>query len=234
MFSLYLSSRYVFFSLGFASILSLFFFSSLPFASLAASAQHSNSIISVCVNRGWSSWRGLGEWRARGQGLLGGSDQTSKHRVKHSWLRGTASFKAPLYYILNPVVNHIYFLLLLHLFNEPFEGYWSLPCFTTVLQTPQEPQDSQLHENDSKTIIQSLNRPCLSNLCWKKKSYSIYAPPSLSLWLSFSFCSVFGEEKFNFKIITDPADLMKFVQHLRESNQKVSIFESGHRLSASI
>ncbi|XP_051752586.1 protein OS-9 isoform X1 [Ctenopharyngodon idella] len=46
-------------------------------------------------------------------------------------------------------------------------------------ETPQEPQDSQLHEND-----------------------------------------IFGEEKFNFKIITDPADLMKFVQHLRESNQK--------------
>ncbi|XP_049335070.1 protein OS-9 isoform X2 [Astyanax mexicanus] len=31
---------------------------------------------------------------------------------------------------------------------------------------------------------------------------------------------LFGEEKFNFKIITDPADLMKFVQHLRESNKK--------------
>uniref|UniRef100_A0A3Q4C145 Endoplasmic reticulum lectin n=1 Tax=Mola mola TaxID=94237 RepID=A0A3Q4C145_MOLML len=27
-------------------------------------------------------------------------------------------------------------------------------------------------------------------------------------------------EKFNFKIITDPADLMKFVQHLKESNKK--------------
>lgn len=141
----------------------------------------------MCVNRGWSSWRGLGEWRARGQGLLGGSDQTSKHRVKHSWLRGTASFKAPLYYILNPVVNHIYFLLLLHLFNEPFEGYWSLPCFTTVLQTPQEPQDSQLHENDSKTIIQSLNRPCLSNLCWKKKVIaSMHLPHFLCGCLSLS------------------------------------------------
>uniref|UniRef100_A0A3P9BMJ1 Endoplasmic reticulum lectin n=1 Tax=Maylandia zebra TaxID=106582 RepID=A0A3P9BMJ1_9CICH len=33
-------------------------------------------------------------------------------------------------------------------------------------------------------------------------------------------------EKFNFKIITDPADLMKFVQHLKESNRKVM-----HRLS---
>ncbi|KAI4891939.1 hypothetical protein NFI96_021911, partial [Prochilodus magdalenae] len=31
---------------------------------------------------------------------------------------------------------------------------------------------------------------------------------------------IFGEEKFNFKIITDPADLMKFVQHLKESNRK--------------
>ncbi|XP_052455765.1 protein OS-9 isoform X1 [Carassius gibelio] len=31
---------------------------------------------------------------------------------------------------------------------------------------------------------------------------------------------IIGEENFNFKIITDPADLMKFVQHLRESNQK--------------
>uniref|UniRef100_A0AAQ4RWB3 Endoplasmic reticulum lectin n=1 Tax=Gasterosteus aculeatus aculeatus TaxID=481459 RepID=A0AAQ4RWB3_GASAC len=30
-----------------------------------------------------------------------------------------------------------------------------------------------------------------------------------------------GIEKFNFKIITDPADLMKFVQHLKESNRKV-------------
>ncbi|XP_026851700.2 protein OS-9 isoform X2 [Electrophorus electricus] len=30
---------------------------------------------------------------------------------------------------------------------------------------------------------------------------------------------LFAEEKFNFKIITDPADLMKFVQHLRESNR---------------
>uniref|UniRef100_A0A673I5T8 Endoplasmic reticulum lectin n=1 Tax=Sinocyclocheilus rhinocerous TaxID=307959 RepID=A0A673I5T8_9TELE len=39
---------------------------------------------------------------------------------------------------------------------------------------------------------------------------------------SFFFSLVFGEEKFNFKIITDPADLMKFVQHLRESNQKQS------------
>ncbi|KAM4741160.1 protein OS-9 isoform 2-T2 [Anableps anableps] len=28
------------------------------------------------------------------------------------------------------------------------------------------------------------------------------------------------EEQFNFKIITDPADLMKFVQHLKESNRK--------------
>uniref|UniRef100_A0A669B4L7 Endoplasmic reticulum lectin n=1 Tax=Oreochromis niloticus TaxID=8128 RepID=A0A669B4L7_ORENI len=28
------------------------------------------------------------------------------------------------------------------------------------------------------------------------------------------------KEKFNFKIITDPADLMKFVQHLKESNRK--------------
>uniref|UniRef100_A0A8C1SPR7 Endoplasmic reticulum lectin n=1 Tax=Cyprinus carpio TaxID=7962 RepID=A0A8C1SPR7_CYPCA len=46
-------------------------------------------------------------------------------------------------------------------------------------ESPQEPQDGQLHEND-----------------------------------------IFAEEKFNFKIITDPADLMKFVQHLRESNQK--------------
>ncbi|KAL2091050.1 hypothetical protein ACEWY4_013313 [Coilia grayii] len=33
---------------------------------------------------------------------------------------------------------------------------------------------------------------------------------------------VFGEEKFNFRIISDPADLMKFVQHLRESSQKQS------------
>ncbi|XP_045079780.1 protein OS-9 [Coregonus clupeaformis] len=30
----------------------------------------------------------------------------------------------------------------------------------------------------------------------------------------------FGDEQFNFKIITDPADLMKFVQHLKESNRK--------------
>ncbi|XP_038820692.1 protein OS-9-like [Salvelinus namaycush] len=29
-------------------------------------------------------------------------------------------------------------------------------------------------------------------------------------------------KKFNFKVITDPADLMKFVQHLKESNRKVS------------
>ncbi|XP_073707471.1 protein OS-9 isoform X3 [Garra rufa] len=50
---------------------------------------------------------------------------------------------------------------------------------TPESESPQEPQDNQLHEND-----------------------------------------MFGEEKFNFKIITDPADLMKFVQHLRESNQK--------------
>ncbi|TNM88981.1 protein OS-9 isoform X1 [Takifugu flavidus] len=33
-------------------------------------------------------------------------------------------------------------------------------------------------------------------------------------------------EKFNFKIITDPADLMKFVQHLRESNRKKAITEA--------
>ncbi|XP_042582098.1 protein OS-9-like isoform X2 [Cyprinus carpio] len=46
-------------------------------------------------------------------------------------------------------------------------------------ENPQEPQDSQLHEN-----------------------------------------GIFEKENFNFKIITDPADLMKFVQHLRESNQK--------------
>uniref|UniRef100_A0A3Q0QSG6 Endoplasmic reticulum lectin n=1 Tax=Amphilophus citrinellus TaxID=61819 RepID=A0A3Q0QSG6_AMPCI len=35
--------------------------------------------------------------------------------------------------------------------------------------------------------------------------------------LLYSFLLV---EKFNFKIITDPADLMKFVQHLKESNRK--------------
>uniref|UniRef100_A0A673WUX0 Endoplasmic reticulum lectin n=1 Tax=Salmo trutta TaxID=8032 RepID=A0A673WUX0_SALTR len=34
----------------------------------------------------------------------------------------------------------------------------------------------------------------------------------------------FGDEQFNFKIITDPADLMKFVQHLKESNRKVMTF----------
>ncbi|XP_053085682.1 protein OS-9 isoform X4 [Pangasianodon hypophthalmus] len=32
--------------------------------------------------------------------------------------------------------------------------------------------------------------------------------------------AVFGEGKFNFKIMTDPVDLMKFVQHLRDSNRK--------------
>uniref|UniRef100_A0A673I541 Endoplasmic reticulum lectin n=1 Tax=Sinocyclocheilus rhinocerous TaxID=307959 RepID=A0A673I541_9TELE len=47
-----------------------------------------------------------------------------------------------------------------------------------------------------------------------------FFPPSSSAPSSFFFSLVFGEEKFNFKIITDPADLMKFVQHLRESNQK--------------
>ncbi|KAM6980730.1 protein OS-9 [Aplochiton taeniatus] len=36
----------------------------------------------------------------------------------------------------------------------------------------------------------------------------------------------FGDEKFNFKIITDPADLMKFVQHLKESNRKKKEKES--------
>uniref|UniRef100_A0AAY4ABS2 Endoplasmic reticulum lectin n=1 Tax=Denticeps clupeoides TaxID=299321 RepID=A0AAY4ABS2_9TELE len=34
---------------------------------------------------------------------------------------------------------------------------------------------------------------------------------------------VFEEEKFNFKIISDPADLMKFVQHLRSSHKKVKL-----------
>uniref|UniRef100_A0A3P9INV9 Endoplasmic reticulum lectin n=1 Tax=Oryzias latipes TaxID=8090 RepID=A0A3P9INV9_ORYLA len=34
-------------------------------------------------------------------------------------------------------------------------------------------------------------------------------------------CHFILVEKFNFKIITDPADLMKFVQHLKESNRKV-------------
>lgn len=37
-----------------------------------------------------------------------------------------------------------------------------------------------------------------------------------------SLVAVFGEGKFNFKIMTDPVDLMKFVQHLRDSNRKVS------------
>lgn len=41
----------------------------------------------------------------------------------------------------------------------------------------------------------------------------------------------FGDEQFNFKIITDPADLMKFVQHLKESNRKVSAaFRPWHSL----
>uniref|UniRef100_A0A673CY31 Endoplasmic reticulum lectin n=1 Tax=Sphaeramia orbicularis TaxID=375764 RepID=A0A673CY31_9TELE len=35
-----------------------------------------------------------------------------------------------------------------------------------------------------------------------------------------AFFSLQDIEKFNFKIITDPADLMKFVQHLKESNRK--------------
>uniref|UniRef100_A0A096LSK1 Endoplasmic reticulum lectin n=1 Tax=Poecilia formosa TaxID=48698 RepID=A0A096LSK1_POEFO len=33
-------------------------------------------------------------------------------------------------------------------------------------------------------------------------------------------------ERFNFKIITDPADLMKFVQHLKESNRKLQKAEN--------
>ncbi|KAJ8403949.1 hypothetical protein AAFF_G00342990 [Aldrovandia affinis] len=32
----------------------------------------------------------------------------------------------------------------------------------------------------------------------------------------------FGDEKFNFKIITDTSDLMKFVKHLKESNKKAA------------
>ncbi|KAI5625995.1 protein OS-9 [Silurus asotus] len=31
---------------------------------------------------------------------------------------------------------------------------------------------------------------------------------------------IFGEGKFNFKLVTDPVDLMKFMQHLRDSNRK--------------
>lgn len=31
--------------------------------------------------------------------------------------------------------------------------FGNLPYFTTVLQSPQEPQDNQSHENDSKAII---------------------------------------------------------------------------------
>uniref|UniRef100_A0A4W5KYI4 Endoplasmic reticulum lectin n=1 Tax=Hucho hucho TaxID=62062 RepID=A0A4W5KYI4_9TELE len=43
----------------------------------------------------------------------------------------------------------------------------------------------------------------------------------------------FGDEKFNFKIITDPADLRKFVQHLKESNRKVSTaFRPGNGTKA--
>ncbi|XP_024126364.1 protein OS-9 isoform X2 [Oryzias melastigma] len=37
-------------------------------------------------------------------------------------------------------------------------------------------------------------------------------------------------EKFNFKIITDPADLMKFVQHLKESNRKKAEKQAKSRL----
>lgn len=38
-------------------------------------------------------------------------------------------------------------------------------------------------------------------------------------------------EKFNFKIITDPADLMKFVQHLKESNRKVDLTANANKLA---
>ncbi|XP_013864566.1 protein OS-9 isoform X2 [Austrofundulus limnaeus] len=37
------------------------------------------------------------------------------------------------------------------------------------------------------------------------------------------------EERFNFKIITDPADLMKFVEHLKESNRKKAQNEAKSR-----
>uniref|UniRef100_A0A3B4C8C4 Endoplasmic reticulum lectin n=1 Tax=Pygocentrus nattereri TaxID=42514 RepID=A0A3B4C8C4_PYGNA len=50
--------------------------------------------------------------------------------------------------------------------------------------------------------------------------------PVTAFSLSASVSAVFGEEKFNFKIITDPADLMKFVQHLRESNRKKAQFKN--------
>lgn len=39
--------------------------------------------------------------------------------------------------------------------------------------------------------------------------------------------AVFGEEKFKFKIMTDPVDLMKLVQHLRDSNRKVGAARGG-------
>lgn len=45
----------------------------------------------------------------------------------------------------------------------------------------------------------------------------VTAHPTSSPTLNLCFLG----EKFNFKIITDPADLMKFVQHLKESNRKV-------------
>lgn len=50
-----------------------------------------------------------------------------------------------------------------------------------------------------------------------------HSSSSLSVLLASVFVlAVFGEGKFNFKIMTDPVDLMKFMQRLRDSKRKVS------------
>lgn len=68
-------------------------------------------------------------------------------------------------------------------------------------------------------LLQENNQPW----CGKSNCAS-----SLSVSLASVFVvAVFGEEKFNFKIMTDPVDLMKFVQHLRDSNRKVSAAHGG-------
>ncbi|KAK2862219.1 hypothetical protein Q5P01_001752 [Channa striata] len=79
-------------------------------------------------------------------------------------------------------------------------------------------EDAVLEEAEDSDFWEGVTKPASS------KTTQQESPAADDGYNSFTDNEVIDDgdevEKFNFKIITDPADLMKFVQHLKESNRK--------------
>ncbi|XP_075893557.1 protein OS-9 isoform X2 [Nelusetta ayraudi] len=82
------------------------------------------------------------------------------------------------------------------------------------------PESSEAEETEDSIFWEGVTKPTAFKSLSASQKEQEEAGESLSSLTDNEVIDDGDEEKFNFKIITDPADLMKFVQHLKESNRK--------------